>query len=84
MSRLLEAFVLGAKDIFADGLLRLLLIGVILAAFAFEFIFDDTQLALGVLSIGGLTAFIESREFRNKRKRALQDANSHRNNPEQP
>jgi predicted lipid-binding transport protein (Tim44 family) len=84
MPRLLEAFVLNAKDIFADGLLRLLLIGVILAAFVSLFIFGDAQIALGVLAIGGVTAFIESKEFRNRRKRALQESNSPMNNPEQP
>lgn len=81
MSRLIESLTLSIRDLFADRLLQLLFIGVILAAFA-AFFLDGAGLALGVLAVGGSTALIESKKFRSRRKRGPLDTHLQKNNSE--
>jgi hypothetical protein len=42
----------------------MLLLGVILAAILFAIVFEDKRFAIGVLLIGGATALIESKHYR--------------------
>ncbi len=69
MPRAVQTFIQNTKDVFGDRLLQLLLLGVILTAFAVAFLFDNVRMAIGVLTVGGATAFIESKEYRNRKKR---------------
>jgi hypothetical protein len=67
MARLFGDLFKIVRPVFADHLLPVLLIGVILAAFALGCALDDPHLAYGLLIVGSVTAFLESAAQR-KRK----------------
>lgn len=56
------------KQIFSDRLLQLLIISVVCAGFVFTlFLGESPSTVIGIIVVGGITAFIESAHYRNKK-----------------
>jgi hypothetical protein len=79
-TRASETFLPTLQIAFANRSRRLDLLGVVSAALVVAFLFDDTDLALWLLIVGGVTVRVDSRKYRDeggqRKYRACNDNNA--------